>query len=264
MDVKYNITINILFSSILRTSNEGMEVTNMIHPIFKKIEIITECNYFKQIFQGASDLVLDSCKVIEIEKDTRFVTAKDPMNQINILLSGSVKAIEEYISGDVYIFKEFTKPYIFGEMEAMAGMRFYRASLVADTNCIIVTIPTSIFINYLKSNTDILFRRSQLVINQLIEDEKDNRTYLMLDATNRIKVYFLNQYEYNPRNEACLIRKTRQEIADATGYSVKTVNRVMKRLQEEGYLKVAGQKILITKDQYNKIKACIDEIIELE
>ena len=49
-----------------------------------------------------------------MEPERRFVTADDPVECIWILLQGKVKAKEEYPSGDVYVFRKFTAPEVFG------------------------------------------------------------------------------------------------------------------------------------------------------
>ena len=94
---------------------------------------------------------------------------------------------------------------------------------------------------------------------------------MSLDATDRIKVYFIKQYrqyyqvnnnknnknnEKNKRDDkrkTYTFRATRQQIADETGYSVKTVNRTIKKLVQEGLISMVGQKFQISKEQYSDL-----------
>ena len=60
------------------------------------------------------------------------------------------------------------------------------------------------------------------------------------------------------------MKNTRQQISDETGYSVKTVNRVIKKLKEQELLTVVGQRIVINKTQYGKMLESIDDKVKYE
>ena len=175
------------------------------------------------------------------------------------LLSGRVKALEEYITGDIYIFTRFNPPEIFGEMEAITDFPFFRASLITETDCICATIPVAMYLKYLQNNPDILYSRVQTILKRISNDQRDNRFYLMLSSTDRIKIYLVQHFKQSNNNESYVLRKTRQQIADETRYSVKTVNRVIKKLIEEDLLGTIGQKIVLTNKQYNILMKSINE-----
>ncbi|HHT96742.1 MAG TPA: Crp/Fnr family transcriptional regulator [Clostridiales bacterium] len=218
-----------------------------------------DIEFFKIFFQHANDSFINLCNIKKIAKDIRFITVKEQIDKINILVSGRVKALEEYVTGDIYIFKSFNAPEIFGEMEAVAEIQEFRASLITETECVFVTIPTETYVKYLKNNTDILYTRMQAILKRITKNERENRVYLMLNAIDRIKLYFIHQFECSNSKNVCIIRKTRQIIADETGYSLKTINRVVKKLSQDNLITIEGQKIIINKKQYNEISKNIDE-----
>ena len=57
------------------------------------------------------------------------------------------------------------------------------------------------------------------------------------------------------RNEA------RQELSDATGLCVRTINRAVKKFEEQGDISRQGNKLLISWEQYQKLKAVVSSII---
>lgn len=240
-----------------------------MHAIFEKVEKTPNVNYkfFNKLFSKAPDSILDRINIIKIPKEKRFVTAEDKMDKILILLSGRVKAIEEHLSGDIYVFSRFDAPEIFGEMEMLGGIKEFRASLVTETTCILVESPVHIYEELLKSNLDLLMERVEVVVRRSCNHERDNRFYLRLKAIDRIKVFFLHAYEQNvsEQNRAdglCELKIRRQEIADETGYSVKTVNRTIKKLTEADLIKTVGQKIIINKHQYFRLLDDLENINE--
>ena len=85
--------------------------------------------------------------------------------------------------------------------------------------------------------------------------------YLMLEGIDRIKLYFIQHYELSVKGDICILKITRQQIAEETGLSVRTVNRVIKKLKEQDLLKVKKQKIIITEKQYNSMVESVDEIL---
>jgi CRP/FNR family transcriptional regulator, cyclic AMP receptor protein len=231
----------------------------VVHKILKEIEGIpgAKNKYFKQLLQND---ILNYCKVRRIETGTRFVTSKEEVNKVWILLLGKVRALEEYTTGDIYIFQKFDAPEVFGEMEALAEIPHYRASLIAETECVFITLPVNIYLRFLKENSGFLYKRTQVIIKRVLDEERDNRIYLMLKGIDRIKLYFIQHYELSESEKVCVLKTTRQQIADETGYSIKTVNRVMKKLKEDNFLNIVGQKILITEKQYKKMIESIEEI----
>ena len=66
-------------------------------------------------------------------------------------------------------------------------------------------------------------------------------------------------YEFSKSSEEFVLNKSRQEIADETGYSIRTVNRIIKQLKEEGFMSGSGNKIKISKDQYSKMLKTMDK-----
>lgn len=239
-----------------------MEVVKIMHPIFEKVKETPKANYeyFNKLFSKASDSALDSINITKVPKEKRFITAEDEMDRILILLSGKVKAIEEHLSGDIYVFSRFDAPEIFGEMEMLAGIKEFRASLVAETASVLVDLPVNIYAQLLIDNLDLFIERVKVVVRRSCDDERENRFYLRLKAIDRVKVFFLHAYEQNQVAGLCTLRTTRQEIADETGYSVKTINRTIKELVETNLIKTVGQKIKINKEQYFKLLDNLERI----
>lgn len=233
----------------------------MKHQILEELAKVQNAKkeFFQELFQEAPQELLDRCSIVTIKKDVRFVASRENVNKIWVLLSGTVKALEEYISGDVYIFTRFNAPEVFGEMEAVAEIPSFRASLIAETDCVFVTVPVSVYLQHLRNNSKVLYKRTQSMVKHVLDQERDNRIYLMLNGMDRLKLYFIQHYKLNKEKNICILASTRQQIADETGYSVKTVNRTIKKLEEENLLKIAGQKLLITEEQYLFMLKSIDE-----
>ena len=220
--------------------------------------------YFEGFFQNNSENFLKHSTIVTIRANERFVHTGDYLDKVWICISGTVKVLEEFKSGETYIYAKFSAPEVFGEMETIAEIPIYRSSLIAETDCIFIVGPTDIYINWIKEDASLLYSRMQHHMKHFMDEGRNNRTYLLLDATERIKLYFLDHCAICQEAKACIIKNTRQQIADETGYSVKTVNRVIKKLNEQDFLVVKGQTIIVNNQQYKKMLESIDEKAKYE
>ena len=70
------------------------------------------------------------------------------------------------------------------------------------------------------------------------------------------------EYESDKNRKSMGINASRQEIAERSGLSIKTVNRAVKKMEENGFISRNGRKILISSEQYFKIKSYLDSIVD--
>lgn len=216
--------------------------------------------YVEELFGEEMDRILNLARLMKVKEGKRFITQNDEIKAIYILIAGKVNVLEEYRTGDVYIFQENTVPSIFGEMEIIADMEVFLASLLAKTDCLMVVVPKSVYLDFIRRHPQILYQRAQFNLKDLLTSGQDNRLYLQLKSEDRMKLYLIKKYKRKDSEEHCVITKTKQEIADEIGYSQKTVLRALKELDKEGYLSVSGHKILIKEEQYRKMVDSIEQI----
>ncbi len=232
----------------------------MEHPIFEKMARFPMAQkLFEQTFKNASRVFFDNCNVVTLQEGTKFVTAEENIDTIWILLLGQVKVIEEYITGEEYIFTRFDALEVFGEIEGIAGVEKFRASLITETDCVFVTVPLLIYLHLLKKNNEILYERTHCILKYVLEEGKNNRKYLKMSAVDRVKLYLIQHYDSENADGRSIFKITRQQIANETRYSVKTINRVIKKLRDHGLLEISGQKLLMTESQYICLLKSLEE-----
>lgn len=232
-----------------------------MHDIIKKISDISDVNFsdFEELFNEDFNKVVDQYQITTLDSDVIFIQKDEDINIIWILLSGQVKGLEEYFTGDLFTFKRFHAPEVFGEMEILAEESKYRSSLTTDTKCEFLTIPVEVYKEIFREKPQYLYKRTQVIIKRVLEERKRMRAYLMMDSMDRVKTYLTQYYEIYSKDGICELKISRQQIAEEICYSVKTVNRVIKRLEEEGLLKIKGQKLVITEPQYKKLYKSVED-----
>lgn len=205
---------------------------------------------------------LDYSTIAELKRGTQFITLNEDIEYVWILLDGEVRALQEYASGDILSFRVFKAEEVFGEMEALGEIPQFRASLVTKTDCVFLKVPVSAYIDFMKHNSEYLYKRTKLILNRELDDHRSMRTFLMIRSLDRLKIYLVHSYEMFCKEDVCYLKITRKQMHEETGYSIRTINRSIKQLSEEGYLEVEGQRLKITRHQYQRMFDDIEKIID--
>lgn len=214
--------------------------------------------YLQKLFKQIS-LSSRSCHVVKVKADTKFIYANDFCHTIWILIEGQVRGIEEQSSGDVYVFSEFQAPELFGEMEGLAGTFSYKATLVTSTDCQFIVMPMENYLNWIRNDAEALFLRTRSIMSFIMEQTKSERSYLFLDGINRLILFMTEYYRKYAKNATCLVQMKRQEIADQIGFSLRTINRAIKKLSEDELITKNGREIIISEKQYEQLLGFIDK-----
>lgn len=226
----------------------------------KRMNTEEQQEYLNNLFHGFFHEISDYVSVVNVRAGKRFVTQHDKIDGIYILIQGKVHVLEEYRNGDIHIFQENHVPSIFGEMESIAKVEYFLASLIAKTDCILYVVPIDIYLEFLKRHPIILWERSQWNMSLLLKSGRENRLALQLKSVDRMKLYLIKKYKKEDGQEVYTLSMTKQQIADEVAYSMKTVIRALKILEGDGYLKQVGHKITISETQYNKILKSLEQV----
>lgn len=109
---------------------------------------------------------------------------------------------------------------------------------------------------------DALFLRAQENIHRLITQTAEARKYLFMEGKDRLMVHLIRLYEqHQPLPPILELRHTRSQMAEEIGFSVKTLNRSVKRLEELSLIQVQKGKIVIPQAGYRRMKRYIEHYI---
>jgi len=214
--------------------------------------------YLQQLFKNIP-ISSRSCRVVKIKADTKFISANDHSNEIWILIDGSVRAIEEQVSGDAYVFTKFQAPKLFGEMEGLAGLSLYKATVVTSTDCQFIILPMENYLNWIRNDSEALFLRTRTNMKCILDQTKKERTYLLLNGIDRLVLFMTKYYREHAEDNTCTIEMNRQQIAEETGFSTKTINRSIGKLSDNGGITKKGREISISERQYEHLLGLLDE-----
>lgn len=232
-------------------------------PILKSLSADKKQQVYEH-FRTAPENILDELSIVNFPKETVFINEGQPAENVYIIACGSVKAIEYRVLGIQYDFIQFTKVYSLGGMEVIMDLPLYRTTLKTLEPCIAIQIGRESFENWLMSDIYALKYETKLMGEYLLEQGRLAREYMFLPGPERLAKLFVQQYEKHAENGILTINSNRQNLANETGFGIKTVNRAVKSLSDGGYITKAARSIIITHDQYLSLKRLIAMIIAPE
>lgn len=188
--------------------------------IFQKLSM-EKRSAMELLFQNCTEKVKNYMFTMDVAAGQTFIQAGEPCINIVIILSGRASGVEWPMHGHSYPFKDFGPGDFLGEIESLAGMRQYRVSVVALTDCRVLAIPVFCYMEWMHLDVEALYLRTQKNVTRLLS-----------------------------------------QMAEEIGFSIKTMDRSIKKLEEEGMLRLEKGKIQVDQSGYLEMKEYIEQCIE--
>ncbi len=219
-------------------------------------------DYLNRYLDNSPLWFLESMQIIRKEKNSIFIEENGKVDKVYILIDGIVKAIDYRICGIVYDYMWFYSVKVFGAMEILLKMETYKTTLKTVTDCTMVVISRNKFEKWMLNDIHALHMEIQSIGSYLLEQARKERVFLFLQGIDRI-IYLLTQiYEQSGEDNQCVINLTRMELSERSGLSVKTINRSIKKMEENNYISRTGNKIIITEKQHLSMKEYLAPIVD--
>ena len=214
--------------------------------------------YAKKFFEYAPDWMMRTFQLVELEENEIFIRENTKVELVYVLLKGAVKATDYRVFGITYDFMRFHPMMAFGSMEILLGQKLYKTTLITVTPCVLLVTAKSNFERWLKQDMKAYMLESNTMVSYLLEQGRRERIFLFMQGTDRVMYLFMQLFEESPLEDSKKVfRITRQEMSDYTGLCVKTINRAVIKLEEEGYIEKKGMKFVISVEQYQRMREYI-------
>jgi CRP/FNR family cyclic AMP-dependent transcriptional regulator len=190
-----------------------------------------------------------------------LVKKGEKVQQVYILIQGEVKVANEFSNGRLYTYAHVQAVSFLGELEILAGAADFASTVEAVTACRVLQISAENFTKWLECDHSVLLAITKVLAKKMYPTSRENGTVIFLPGVRKLQAY-ITKYcsEKEQGGEAFLLDRKRQQIADELGISVKTVNRCVEKLKEEGFLQVKRGKIYITQEQYAQLQVMMKEL----
>lgn len=142
----------------------------------------------EQFFQNAPDWLLESFRVVELDKNVVFIRENQPVDTVHIIARGMFKITDYRVYGIAYDFMQFDGINAMGGMELIMDMDTYQATLQTITPCTSIRIPADVYARWLRTDIRALKQEAKIMGQYLYEQGVTSRTYMFVPGTDRLAV----------------------------------------------------------------------------
>lgn len=206
--------------------------------------------YLMDLFKYVPEGTVKEMELKIVHKNEAVISAGDPSDYIYFMIHGQVVGLDYHQTGYVYSFMDFTKMNILGDFEAFGDVSNYDITLWAVEDCVLIRLSKNSYLNWVRHDENALFLRIRDIVSTLSLERKGDREYIHMNCKDRLVMYLINSYKKSSNHERIKIKKTQAELADKIGFNVRSIQRNIAALEDEGFITVESGKITVSKAQY--------------
>lgn len=194
------------------------------------------------------DRFLEHCHRRHYPAKSVIIYAEDKPEVLYFIVDGSVSVLIEDEDGREIILAYLNKGDFFGEMGLFDDEPSRSAWVRARTACEVAEISYAKFRQLYQEHPDLLFAMATQMATRLRDTSRKVSDLAFMDVTGRVARTLLDlckQPDAMTHPDGMQIRITRQEIGRIVGCSREMVGRVLKTMEEQGLISVAGKTIVV-------------------
>lgn len=176
------------------------------------------------------------------------------LDYFGIVCNGENRVINEFEDGNVFMIEKNEPIDFIGEVTILAKMPTTSVTIETLTECTVLMISRRDFEDWIARDIHFLRLVSQKVAFKLYRSSY-NQGVRLFYPPNFLLLDYLVKYasgqKIQPGREV-VVRKTRQELYEELGMTVKTINRTVQRLKEEEWITVRKGKMVMNWEQYER------------
>lgn len=231
------------------------------------VELINELNtkdreYLNNYLANAPKWLMETFQIVRMKKGTSFIHENAYVDTVYFLVEGVVKATDYRVQEIAYDYTRFYPVQVFGAMEFLMGYEEYKTTLITESDCRFLRVSKEQFAKWMLTDIHAVLEQVKAMSEYLLEQVRKERLFLFLQGADRLFLLFMQMYQQSARQRVCRIKLTRKDLSNSTGLCIKTINRCVKKMEEDGYISREGRTIVIDQEQYGKIKAVVAEKID--
>ena len=199
-------------------------------------------------------------KVATFNKSKTITRRGLDINKIYISLEGKLQVKNEFENGFIYNFAEIKSPAYIGVMETMADEKIYTSTIMTMTKCKIIEMSVKDFKKWVNNDNKITMEVLKFISKNMYMQSINKGEKLAYPSIYLLISYLINNYE-DSKLETIQIKKSREEIGNTLGFSIRTINRNLKSLKDEDLITINKKIISINKEQFKKLSIKLNTFV---
>lgn len=178
------------------------------------------------------------------------------LDYFGIVCNGDHRCINEFENGSIFMIEKNEAVDFIGEVTILAGMEETSVTIQALTACTVLMISRKDFESWIEQDIGFLRMVAQKVAYKLYRSSYRRGERLFYPPSFLMLDYLLKHgKDYGIKaGRPMTVKKTRQELCEELGMTVKTINRTIGRLKEDGLVSIQKGKMVVDYEQYERGK----------
>jgi len=178
----------------------------------------------------------------------------DRADHVYLIMAGKLRVSNEFESGQRYTFASLEVPDLMGDLEVLAGQECFAATNEAITECQVLSMTADTFLNWMKMDNDFAVAVARLLAAKMYPTSNEAGRVKFQPSQERFEEYLAKRLG-DIETDLFILHTSRQQIADDIGTSVKTVNRCVTKMRDDGELALLHGKITLNREQQSKLRS---------
>lgn len=178
------------------------------------------------------------------------------LDYFGIVCDGEHRVINEFENGNVFMIEKNEPIDFVGEVTILAGMAETSVTIETITECTVLMISRKDFESWIEQDIGFLRLVAKKVAFKLYRSSYNNGAKLFYPPNFLLLDYLLKYAREQgiAKGKTVMVKKTRQELYEELGMTVKTINRTIAKLKEDQLISMNKGKMVMDWEQYERGK----------
>lgn len=226
-------------------------------------ELINEVPGLEEYFRHMPE-ELWSRYTIRVYPPGTIIHQKDfKLENFGIIAKGEHRVINEFENGNVFMIEKNEPIDFVGEVTILAGMEKTSVTIETLTETTVIYFSRKDFEDWISKDINFLRLVSHKIAYKLYRSSYNRGARLFYPPNFILLDYVLKQASllHIKSKGSIIISKTRQELYEECGITVKTINRTIKKLKDDGVISLNKGKISMDLEQYRLAQEMIHHYV---
>lgn len=220
-----------------------------------------ESSELRELMRGIPQEILARCQIKRVGPGVEILRKHEQMKAVYILCQGECDVLTAFKGGQMYVFgKAGLKKgvQLIGEQEVLAEIDESQATVRTVTDCRFVLLTQADFWAWIQQDSHAAIILLKHLAKRLNAATREAGIQLYYPNIYQLKKYLIKRYE-TAGAKHLRIKAKRQQIADELGISLRSVERGVRELKDQGLIRIVKGKIEMDQSEYEKIRNALDE-----
>lgn len=228
----------------------------------RKEEIQNESAELKDLVRDMPKHIRERCRVKKTGSGVEILRKHEKMEYVYILCEGECDVLTAFKGGQLYVFGKAGHKngglYLIGEQEVLAGISESQATVRTVSECRFLQLTQKDFWEWIQKDPHAAIILLKHLATRLNAATQEAGLQLYYPNIYQLKKYLVEQFEES-REENVRFKVKRQQIADELGISLRSVERGVRELKEQGLVRIVKGKMEINRAEVEAIRDTLDE-----